>query len=172
MKLLLTVCCAILAVVHLSFAESSDQQTVVNAELLKEMKALEAKVASLEKRLERYENGDVRSEKTAVASTIKKSSDKAPVIADENTTVAAAEGIATSPGKPLFGLGYRSHAVLSIGAYGELKFGGNEAAGGWKDGFDANALSYCRLIKSPITSSSMPRLNSNTAASPTTQMTS
>jgi len=51
MKPLLTICCAILVVVNFSFAESSDQQTVVNAELLKELKALEAKVASLEKRL-------------------------------------------------------------------------------------------------------------------------
>ena len=94
------------------------------------MKALEAKVASLEKRLERYENGDVRSEKTAAASTTRKSSDKTTVISDENSTVATGEGITSSSGKPLFGLGYRSHAVLSIGAYGELKFGGNEAAGG------------------------------------------
>ena len=139
MKLLLTGCCAIFVVVNLSFAESSDQQTAANAELLKELKALEAKVASLEKRLERYENGDVRSEKTAAASTTRKSSDKATVIADENATVATAEGI-TSSGKPLFGLGYRSHAVLSIGAYGELKFGGNEASGGWKDGFDAQRI--------------------------------
>ena len=102
MKLLLTVCCAILVVVNLSFAESSDQQTATNAELLKEMKALEAKVASLEKRLERYENGDVRSEKTAAASTTRKSSDKATVIADENNTVATAEGITTSLGQPPF----------------------------------------------------------------------
>jgi len=62
MKLLLTICCAIVVVINFSFAESSDQQTTANAELLKEMKALEAKVASLEKRLERYENGDIRSE--------------------------------------------------------------------------------------------------------------
>ena len=130
MKVLLTVCCAILVVVNLTFAQSSDQQTAVNAELLKELKALEAKVASLEKRLERYENGDVRSEKTAAASTARKSSDKTTVIADENNTVATAEGITTSSGKPLFGLGYRSRAVLSIGAYGELKFGGQEAPGG------------------------------------------
>ena len=116
--------------VNLSFAESSDQQTAVNAELLKELKALSAKVASLEKRLQRYENGDVRSEKTAAASTARKSSDKTTVIADENNMVASAEGITTSSGNPLFGLGYRSHAVLSIGAYGELKFGGNEAGGG------------------------------------------
>jgi hypothetical protein len=139
MNLLLTVCCAILVVVNLSFAESSDQQTAANAELLKEMKALEAKVASLEKRLERYENGEVRSEKTA-ASTIKKSSDKTMVISDENNTVATAEGITSSSSQPLFGLGYRSHAVLSIGAYGELKFGGQEAPGGWKDGFDAGRI--------------------------------
>ena len=134
MKLLLTVCCAILVAVNLSFAQSSDQQTAANAELLKELKALEAKVASLEKRLERYENGEVRSEKTAAASTIKKSSDKTMVPSDENNTVATAEGITASSGRPLFGLGYRSHAVLSIGAYGELKFGGNEASsGGWKN---------------------------------------
>jgi hypothetical protein len=128
-----------LVVVNLSFAESSDQQTAANVELLKEMKALEAKVASLEKRLERYENGDVRSEKTAAASRTK-SSDKAIVSPDENNTVATAEEITSSPGRPLFGLGYRSHAVLSIGAYGELKFGGQEAPGGWKDGFDAGRV--------------------------------
>src|SRR6478609_7672198 len=133
MKLLLTVCCAILIVVNLSFAEPSDQQTAVNAELLREMKALEAKVASLEKRLERYENGDIRSEKTATASIKTKSSDKATVIRNENNAVVTAEEITSSPGKPLFGLGYRSHAVLSIGAYGELKFGGHEASPEWKD---------------------------------------
>lgn len=141
MKLMLTVCCAILIVVNLSLAESSsDQQTAVNAELLKEMKALEAKVASLEKRLQRYENGDVRSEKTAAVSTTKKSSDKTIAISDENNAVATGEGITSSSSQPLFGLGYRSHAVLSIGAYGELKFGGNEALGGWKDGFDAGRI--------------------------------
>jgi hypothetical protein len=92
------------------------------------MKALEAKVASLEKRLERYENGDVRSEKTAAASTTKNRPTR-QVISDENNTVATAEGITSSSGKPLFGLGYRSHAVLSIGAYGELKFGGRRRGG-------------------------------------------
>jgi len=140
MKLLLTGCCAIFVVVNLSFAESSDQQTAVNAELLKEMKALEAKVASLEKRLERYENGDVRSEKTASASTTRKSADKTMVMSEETSAVVTGEAITSSSGKPLFGLGYRSHAVLSIGAYGELKFGGHEASGAWKDGFDAQRI--------------------------------
>ena len=140
MKLLLTGCCAIFVVVNLSFAESSDQQTAVNAELLKELKALEAKVASLEKRLERYENGDLRSEKTAAASTTKKSSDKTTVISDQNNAVVTAEGITSSSSQPLFGLGYRSHAVLSIGAYGELKFGGQQTPEGWKDGFDAQRI--------------------------------
>src|SRR5258708_14421909 len=140
MKLLLIGCCALFVVVNLSLAESSDQQTAVNAELLKELKALETKVASLEKRVERYKNGEVRREKTGAASTIKKLSDKTMVISDENNTVATAEGITTSSGKPLFGLGYRSHAVLSIGAYGELKFGGQEAPGGWRDGFDAGRI--------------------------------
>ena len=38
-------------------SSSADQSAVSNAELLKEMKALEAKVAVLEKRLSHYENG-------------------------------------------------------------------------------------------------------------------
>jgi hypothetical protein len=141
MKLLLTVCCAILAVVNLSFAESSDQQTAVNAELLKELKALEAKVASLEKRLERYENGGVRSERTASAHATTKSSDKTMFTSAETNAVTTSEEVTSSSSKPLFGLGYRSHAVLSIGAYGELKFGGNEQeSGGWKNGFDAQRI--------------------------------
>ena len=146
MKLLLAICCTILIVVNLSFAESADQQAAVNAELLKELKALEAKVATLEKRLERYENGEVKSEKTGTASTTKKSFDKTMLTSAQTNAVTtgpvpAGEETTSTPSKPLFGLGYRSHAVLSIGAYGELKFGGNEASsGGWKDGFDAGRI--------------------------------
>src|SRR4026208_1803253 len=140
MKLLLTICCAIVVVINFSFAESSDQQTAVNAELLKELKALEAKVASLEKRLERYENGDVRSERTASVSTTRKSSDKTTVVSDETNTLVTSEEITSSSSRPLFGLGYRSHAVLSIGAYRELKFGGGEEPGHWKNGFDAQRI--------------------------------
>src|ERR1700751_2827594 len=102
MKLLLTVCCAILIVVNLSFAEPSNQQTAANAELLKEMKALEAKVASLEKRLERYENGDVRSEKTAAASSTKRSSDKTTLISAETSAVATSGEVTSSSSQPLF----------------------------------------------------------------------
>src|SRR4029453_5976179 len=108
----------------------SDQQTAVNAELLKELKALEAKVASLEKRLESYENGEVRRKKTAAADTTKKSSYTTMPISAENNAIATDQESASSWTKPLFGLGYRTHAVLSIGAYGELKFGGHEASGG------------------------------------------
>jgi hypothetical protein len=140
MKLLPAFFGAIFLIANSSFGQSSDQQAATNAELLKEMKALEAKVASLEKRLERYENGEVRSEKTAAASTTKQSSDKTMLISRENDAVATGEGITSSSSQPLFGLGYRSHAILSIGAYGELKFGGQEAPGGWKDGFDAGRI--------------------------------
>ena len=53
----------------------------------------------------------------------------------------AAEGESSAvTGNSLFGLGYRSHSILSIGAYGELKFGGQDAPGGWKDGFDAGRI--------------------------------
>ena len=140
MKLLLIICCGTLVVINLSFAESSDQQTMVNAELLKELKALEAKVASLEKRLERYEDGEVRSKKTAAsAETRRNSTDKTTAISGGNNMVAIDETTSSSQ-KPLFGVGYRSHPVLSIGAYGELKFGGHETSGGWKNGFDAQRI--------------------------------
>jgi hypothetical protein len=61
-------------------------------------------------------------------------------ISAENNAIATDEESASSRTKPLFGLGYRTHAVLSIGAYGELKFGGHEASGGWKNGFDAQRI--------------------------------
>src|SRR5262249_28249612 len=107
MKPLLTICCAILVVVNLSFAQSSDQQANVNAELLKELKALEAKVAKLEKRLESYENGEVKSEKTATAHTRTKSSDRAMLTSAETNAVttepvASGEEITSSSSKPLF----------------------------------------------------------------------
>src|SRR5215469_3197446 len=134
MKLLLTICCATVVVVNLSFAESADQQAAVNAELLKEMKALEAKVATLEKRLEHYENGEVRSERTASAHATKKSSDKTALISAENNVGSTTSETSTTEDNssvktPLFGLGYLSNAILSIGAYGELKFGGQQAPG-------------------------------------------
>ena len=56
------------------------------------------------------------------------------------TAVNGAAEDAAAAKTPLFGLGYRSNATLSIGAYGELKFGGQEAPGGWKDGFDAGRI--------------------------------
>jgi hypothetical protein len=93
MKSCSAVCCTILLVINSSFAQSADEQAATNAELLKEMKALEAKVASLEKRLGRYENGEVRSKKTAAASTTKQSSDKTMLISQENDAVATSEGI-------------------------------------------------------------------------------
>lgn len=140
MKLLPAFFGAISLIATSSFGESSDSGGNSNAGLLKELKALEAKVASLEKRLERYENGEVPSEKMAAASTTKKSSDKTMLIPQGTDAVATSEGITSSSSQPLFGLGYRSHAVLSIGAYGELKFGSQEAPGGWKDGFDAGRI--------------------------------
>lgn len=171
MKLLLTICCVILVAVNLSFAESSDQQTAVNAELLEELKALEAKVASLEKRLERYENGDVRSERTASVST-RKSSDKTTVIPEESNTLVTSEEITSSSSRPLFGLGYRSHAVLSIGAYGELKFGGVEEPGHWKNGFDAQRIVLLPTYQVTDNIIFNAEIEFEHGGMPTTQMTS
>jgi hypothetical protein len=132
-KSLPAVFCAIFLLAASSFGQSSDPAASSNTELLKEVKALEAKVAALEKRLARYENGQARNKTfdTTAQSRVSDTKTAAP---------ASAESVISSSNQPLFGLGYRSHAILSIGAYGELKFGGQDAPGGWKDGFDAGRI--------------------------------
>ncbi len=107
-----------------------------NEELLKQVQALAAKVDKLEKKLSRYEKSGspAPAEKhTRVTASATESGKSAP---EGDTTFVENEPAKT----PLFGLGYRSNAVLSLGAYGELKFGGQEAPGGWKDGFDAGRI--------------------------------
>ncbi|HXX41567.1 MAG TPA: hypothetical protein VEI58_04800, partial [Chthoniobacterales bacterium] len=140
MKQLLTVCCALLCGVNLCFAQSSEQESATNAELLKEMKALEAKVASLERRLKRYENGEPQPKNSTASTGAKQLPEKASTVSDQTAAPQHAEGITSSSSQPLFGLGYRSQSILSIGAYGELKFGGQEMPGGWRDGFDAGRI--------------------------------
>lgn len=121
-------------------SSSADQQTVSNAELLKEMKALEAKVATLEKRLMHYENAEARNESAEAKLNANPYQNEAPSAPHEESVATGSERTASPNDRSLFGLGYRSHAVLSIGAYGELKFGGQEAPGGWKNGFDAGRI--------------------------------
>ncbi len=118
-------------------SSAADQETVSNAELLREMKALEAKVATLEKRLAHYEKGEARNEGTGAPLNRNPSRDVAPDASSKNSVVTSSATTASPNEQALFGLGYRSHTILSIGAYGELKFGGEEAPGGWKNGFDA-----------------------------------
>ena len=127
MKPLPAVFCAVTFAFTSSFAQSANQETITNAELLKQMKALEAKVATLEKRLAHYEEDEARIEKPIARSKEKISGKQASVASEEPSAPSTVETVSSS--KPLFGLGYRSHAVLSNGAYGELKFGGNEASG-------------------------------------------
>ena len=97
---------------------------------------LESKVASLEKRLAKYEASE--KENVPVAKL------KANVHHDE--TVDAGKGSISSAThetmkeKGLFGLGSRRQEILSFGAYGELKFGGQEESGDWQNGFDAQRI--------------------------------
>jgi len=107
-----------------------------NEELLKQVQALAAKVDQLEKKLSRYEKSEpaAPAEKhTRVTKSATESGKSAP---ESDTTFTENEPMKA----PLFGLGYRSNAVLSLGAYGELKFGEQQAPGGWKDGFDAGRI--------------------------------
>jgi len=118
-------------------SSSADQQTVSNAELLQEVKALAAKVGTLEKRLARYENAEARNESGSAKLSANPHPDAASGVPDKNSVVTSGETAASPNERSLFGLGYRSHAILSIGAYGELKFGGQDTPGGWENGFDA-----------------------------------
>lgn len=139
-----SIACVAMVVASSSFsnAQSSpaDQQPVSNAEILKEMKALETKVATLEKRLARYENPDGRTQSADAKSSASPDRAVASSVSNDNNVVSNTETAELRNERSLFGLGYRSHAVLSIGAYGEMKFGGQDAPGGWKDGFDAGRI--------------------------------
>jgi hypothetical protein len=108
-------------------APPGDEDT--NRALLKKMEALEAKVDRLEKKLARYEGQSETAAVTSTKSTATISPEPAPL----------PEAL-TSTRTPLFGLGYRSNATLSIGAYGELKFGGEQTPEGWRNGFDAGRI--------------------------------
>src|ERR1700758_4751225 len=129
MKLLPAFFGAIFLVATSSFGQSSDSGSSSNAELLREVKALEAKVAALEKRVARYENGQAPNKTSDTTPPPKASAIEPAPLADN-------EAVSSSSNQPLFGLGYRSRAILSIGAYGELKFGGMQnGSDHWRDGF-------------------------------------
>jgi hypothetical protein len=132
--------CAVTTVICSSFLfpldARSDVQAGTNAELLKEMKTLEEKVAALEKRLSQYENDTSRRASEKLNAKL----DGENVLAPPTNVAASADSTVSPNERQLFGLGYRSHAVLSIGAYGELKFGGQDAPGGWRNGFDAGRI--------------------------------
>jgi hypothetical protein len=144
--LLLTI--SYLAVGQILAAEPGDTQPS-NAELLKEVQALAAKVDQLEKKLARYEKaspappaeGQSKINRRVASESISSKDSPPQSTAASFTNSSPSTITAESNAKtPLFGLGYRSDAILSIGAYGELKFGGQEAPGGWKNGFDAGRI--------------------------------
>lgn len=120
----------------------SNQQSASNEELLQELKALEAKVNTLEKRLARYEGSEQPSDSAEQHLHANAYSDsEAPASSGKSRVFTSNETHPSPADHRLFGLGYRSNSILSIGAYGELKFGAREdGPGGWRNGFDANRL--------------------------------
>jgi hypothetical protein len=121
---------------------ANDNQAATNAELLKEMKALAEKVATLEKRLSRYENASSRRDSSSANTKLDTKfhgNEDVPASGPKDVASSAVSNVSSNE-RDLFGLGYRSRAVLSLGAYGELKFGGQEAPGGWRNGFDAGRI--------------------------------
>jgi Phosphate-selective porin O and P len=89
-----------------------DADATSNAALLKKVEALESRVEKLQSQVNAYEDGAANN---------------------------AASGDLNNR-KALFGLGYRSNATMSIGSYGELKFGQQQNpadSGHTQTGFDA-----------------------------------
>ncbi|MBA3963322.1 MAG: autotransporter domain-containing protein [Chthoniobacterales bacterium] len=120
---------------------TADQLPPSNAEILKELKTLQAKVSTLEQRLARYEGKETHEVSVHEKLQINPYPDSNLSTAANSNTQPGAQGRSGAvTGQSLFGLGYRSHAILSIGAYGELKFGGQDAPGRWKDGFDVGRI--------------------------------
>src|SRR5450432_14551 len=84
-------------------SSSADQPIVSNAELLQEMKALTAKVNTLEKRLARYENAAARNEDAKAKLSASPDQAEFPTA---GSRVAASGETAISPNEhSLFGLG-------------------------------------------------------------------
>ena len=106
-----------------------------NAAILKKVEELEAKVQTLETRLSKYENAPPAPSSPLDRSVLTEN------LALENSPsaeTAATPQLDTRPA--LFGLGYRSNAILSIGAYGELKYGAQQTPEGWRHGFDSGRV--------------------------------
>src|SRR5262249_30684472 len=137
-----------------------------NAELLKKIEELGAKVQQLEKKVSAYE----AAEKSRVAkseSASRKSSAQqllnqpVPIESPANRTAArnasagdpystnpTSEGSQSSSKSSLFGLGSNSNSVLSFGAYGEFKFGGVQTPDqGWTKGFDAGRVTLLPTLQ-------------------------
>jgi hypothetical protein len=95
---------------------SSTDANPSTAELLRKIEALEAKVQTLQNKVERYESVNHYHGTTPMptARPLEQS--------DPQTPDAAAGGVPINEvnGTGFFGLGYRSKAILQIGAYGEL----------------------------------------------------
>jgi outer membrane murein-binding lipoprotein Lpp len=109
-------------------ASDSDTQPS-NAELLKQVQALAAKVDQLETKVARYKKASPTGPPEGPKSTesTRKNVASQDVNAGPSTSVTSTIEDNSNLKTPLFGLGYRSNAILSIGAFGELKFGGQEA---------------------------------------------
>src|SRR4051812_19389484 len=142
---LLLVAVSITASHRLFGLSASSDPEPSNAELVKQMQALAAKVDQLEMKLARYEKAE--STATAPAPAAERPRNVAKDVASQTVDATASPASSntrviepSNVNAPLFGLGSRSNAILSIGAYGELKFGGHDAPGGWKDGFDAGRV--------------------------------
>jgi len=136
-------------------AGESAEPTPSNAELLRELKAMEKRIRSLEKQLAQQKKAPPpapASAPAASAATVNPppaspsppSAPPAPLVA-QSAAPAPAASAASAPASPaeekaIFGLAPSPLAGLKLGMYGELKFGAqqNPAAGGkWQSGFDA-----------------------------------
>jgi hypothetical protein len=119
---------------------ASDEQSSSDA-ILKKMEAMERRIKSLESQL-KQKGTTAQATPTTVSDAPSKPSDPSAASAPpakKKSAQLTPLGPSSNPDKPILGLADSPAAGLSIGAYGEVKYGmmQNPAAGGqWQNGFD------------------------------------
>ena len=113
--------------------------------VLKKLQAMEQRIKSLEAQL-KQKNASATAQLTPTATNDGSSQPSDPSVAPATKKKSASItplGSSSTPNKPILGLADSPVSGLSIGAYGEVKYGmmQNPAAGGqWQNGFDAHRM--------------------------------
>ena len=130
-------------------SSANAQSTAVETQILKKLQAMQSEIDALQKQVKAYQAHEVErptSPQPLKASETKPAKEIAPetfqILAPSTKEPVKNLNADLNPGQ--FGLTYRSAATsddtLRFGAYGEVKFGRQQTANGWNNGFDASRV--------------------------------